>query len=288
MHELIQLDNQLSEYEKTIKEVGIQGIWLIGEQLLKAKEKIIEITGDKRASGFSEWVERKFGFTKMTTSRYIRAFTEQKEDVREIWGHKSVTPALPISTEPSDTCTTSDLYTLIDQGKKFGTILSDPPWAYSNQATRAATSNHYDTLSPQQIAEFPIAQLTAEKAHLHLWTTNAFLFECPQIMEAWGFEYKGVFLWIKPQMGIGNYWRVSHEFLLLGVKGGLTFQNHNHMSWIIEERTRHSSKPESVAQLIEKVSPGPYLELFARSPRVGWVVHGNEIERTLFTEAALG
>jgi len=187
-----------------------------------------------------------------------------------------------------DTCTTSDLHSLVEAGKTFGTIYADPPWAYSNQGTRAATSNHYETMSPKEIASLPVAQLTAEKAHLHLWTTNAFLFECPQIMEAWGFQYKGVFVWVKPQMGIGNYWRVSHEFMLLGVKGGLTFQNHSHMSWSMKDRTKHSAKPEEVANIIEKVSPGPYLELFGRNPRVGWVVYGNEIERTMFTEAAFG
>jgi N6-adenosine-specific RNA methylase IME4 len=285
----INIDSQLSEYEKTIKEVGIHAIWVIGEQLLKAKEKIVESTGDKRAPGFIQWGEVKFGFKKRAISRYIKAFEEGIDNPKLIWGNeKSESLTTPISINSPNTCTISDLYNLIDQNKKFGTIYADPPWAYSNQATRASTNKHYPTLSPKEIAEFPISELTTEKAHLHLWTTNAFLFECPKIIEAWGFEYKGVFIWVKPQMGIGNYWRVSHEFLLLGVKGGLTFQDHSHMSWLIEDRTKHSSKPESVAQLIEKVSPSPYIELFGRRPRVGWVVYGNEIEKTLFTEEAFG
>lgn len=184
----------------------------------------------------------------------------------------------------NETCATPDLTRLAESGKTFGTIYADPPWQYGNQGTRAATNNHYPTMTPEEIAALPVGELAAEKAHLHLWTTNAFLFECPKIFEAWGFEYKGVFVWVKPQMGIGNYWRVSHEFMVLGVKGGLTFLSHNHMSWIHEDRTKHSAKPESVRNIIERVSPGPYLELFGRNTYEGWTVWGNEIERNMFNK----
>ncbi len=69
---------------------------------------------------------------------------------------------------PFETCALSDLQALIAADKKFGTIYADPPWKYSNQSTRAATDNHYETMTPAEIAEMPISQLTAEKAHLHL------------------------------------------------------------------------------------------------------------------------
>lgn len=208
---------------------------------------------------------------------------------RWVWPSKNTLKNEGKKNEPKpvlETCALSDLQALIDADKKFGTIYADPPWKYFNQSTRAATDNHYKTLTPAEIAEMPISQLTVEKAHLHLWTTNAFLFECPAILEAWGFEYKGVFVWIKNQMGIGNYWRVSHEFMVLGVKGGLTFQDRSQMSWLAADRTKHSTKPEEVAGIIEKVSPGPYLELFGRKTRKDWTVWGDEIERTLFNENA--
>jgi len=284
MTDLISLDNQLSEYEKTIKEVGIQAIWLIGEQLLKAKERIIEITGDGRAPGFSAWAENKIGFNERTIRRYIKAFQENLNDPALIWGNKKLRTLTSETFEQSDTCTISDLYTLIDQCKTFGTIYADPPWQYGNQATRAATSNHYDTLMPDEIAELPISQLTNENAHLHLWTTNAFLFECPNIMESWGFEWKSSFVWVKQQMGIGNYWRVSHEFLLLGVKGSLPFMAKDEKSWIELPRGKHSSKPEEIVDKIERVSPGPYLELFGRRTRKNWTVWGNQIPKQSFLE----
>jgi N6-adenosine-specific RNA methylase IME4 len=154
-----------------------------------------------------------------------------------------------------ETCAVSDLERLVEDGQKFGAIYADPPWQYSNQGTRAATNNHYETMTIEEIAALPIKKLTADKAHLHLWTTNGFLPRCFEILEAWDFEYKGVFVWVKNKMGIGNYWRVSHEFLVLGVKGNLPFYEKNQMSWLISDRTKHSMKPEEVATIVEKNDP---------------------------------
>lgn len=189
-------------------------------------------------------------------------------------------------TVTGPTCTVKDLQRLIDQGLKFGTIYADPPWSYGNQATRAATDNHYDTMDVPAICELPVAELAADQSHLHLWTTNAFLFEAKTVMEAWGFDYKSVFVWCKPQMGIGNYWRVSHEFMLLGVRGGLTFADRSQMSWATIDRGKHSAKPEAVRQRIELVSPGPYLEMFARRASDGWCAWGNEVSIDLLTQHA--
>lgn len=163
-------------------------------------------------------------------------------------------------------------------GLKFGTIYADPPWRYQNQGTRAATGNHYDgTLSVDELCAMPVGDVAAEKSHLHLWTTNAFIFECSRIMDAWGFKYKSTFVWVKPQMGIGNYWRNSHEIMLLGVKGGLTAASKSEMSWVECGRGAHSSKPMQVRERIERLSPGPRLEMFGRRPIKGWVVFGNQI-----------
>lgn len=180
---------------------------------------------------------------------------------------------------------TDDLSTL--NGQKFGSIYADPPWSYGNQGTRASTDNHYSTMTVDELCDMPIAQLAAEDAHLHLWTTNAFLPDSFRLISAWGFEYRSCFVWVKPQIGIGNYWRVSHEFLLLGIRGNAKrFSEHTHRSWAEYDRTRHSSKPEQLRHIIEKVSPGPYLELFGRFSVRGWTVFGNQIEQTLFDQVA--
>ena len=169
-------------------------------------------------------------------------------------------------------------------GQKFGTIYADPPWQYGNQSTRASTDSHYGTMPLEEICDLPVESITADDAHLHLWTTNAFLFDAKQVMEAWGFEYRSCFVWVKPQIGIGNYWRVSHEFLLLGIRGDAKrFNDKSLRSWGEFDRTRHSAKPEKIREYIELASPGPYLEMFGRSEMSGWTVFGNQIERKLFT-----
>jgi N6-adenosine-specific RNA methylase IME4 len=166
--------------------------------------------------------------------------------------------------------------------ERFGTIYADPPWQYGNQRTRAATDNHYETLTVDQLCAMPVASLAAESCHLHLWTTNGFLPDAFRVIAAWGFDYKSCFVWVKPQMGIGNYWRVSHEFLLFGVKGTLRFRDKSLKSWGQFKRGKHSAKPEEVRGFIERSSPGPYLELFGRRSRDGWTVFGNQVEQGLF------
>lgn len=192
-----------------------------------------------------------------------------------------------IGEQPSDlTCTVKDLDVLVSSGRKFGTIYADPPWRYDNQGTRAATSNHYDGMTVPELCSLPVEQLASEDAHLHLWTTNGFLFQCAEIFDAWGFEFRSSFVWVKPQIGIGNYWRNSHEFLLTAIRGNAKrFNDKSLKSWLECDRGAHSAKPEQVRSYIEKASPGPFLELFGRAPITGWAVFGNQIERNLFHQS---
>ena len=176
-----------------------------------------------------------------------------------------------------------DLAELVASGHTFSTIYADPPWPYSNQATRGAAARHYPTMSIEDICAEPVPSLVGKDAHLHLWTTNAFFEEAQKVIRAWGFRYKSCLVWVKPELGLGNYWRVSHEFLLLGVRGNLGFRNRSVRSWLQAPRTTHSRKPGIVRMLIEKVSPGPYLELYGREeiPHSDWTVYGNDVTRRL-------
>lgn len=190
-----------------------------------------------------------------------------------------------------DHCSISDLHELIRSGRKFGTIYADPPWLYDNQATRASTSDHYVGLTVDQLCDpdvMPVAALAADDAHLHLWTTNVFLFDAPRIFAAWGFEFRSAFVWVKPQIGIGNYWRNSHEYLLTAIRGNAKrFNDHSIKSWGEFDRRQHSAKPEEIRGLIERASPGPYLELFCRRQAPGWTVWGNEVIRDLLYKEAV-
>lgn len=189
-----------------------------------------------------------------------------------------------IKKRPSVGRSTNDLRQLVTEGKKFATVYADPPWPYENEASRGAAINHYPVMSLQNICDEPIRELAEPEAHLHLWTTNAFLRDAFHVIDAWGFEFKSCLVWIKHELGMGNYWRVSHEFLLLGVRGQLTFQDRTLPSWIQAHRTLHSRKPGLVRALVEKVSPGPYLELYGREelPNSAWTVYGNQVENRFF------
>ena len=102
------------------------------------------------------------------------------------------------------TCTVTDLAALAASGARFGCIYADPPWLYDNQGTRAATGNHYGDLTIDELCALPVRDMAADDAHMHLWTTNGFLFDAPRIFAAWGFEFRSALVWVKPQMGIGN------------------------------------------------------------------------------------
>lgn len=183
-------------------------------------------------------------------------------------------------TLPSGPRIITNLQQAIDRGQKFGTIYADPPWRYGNQGTRGATDDHYVTMSIEEICAEPVSEIVADSAHLHLWTTNAFLREAFDVIKAWGFEYKSCFVWVKPQMGMGNYWRVSHEFLLLGVRGSCPFGSRDDKSWMSIDRLEHSEKPGEIRQVVERVSPGPHLEMYGREIDLSspWTVYGNQVE----------
>jgi N6-adenosine-specific RNA methylase IME4 len=194
----------------------------------------------------------------------------------------------PRNLDPWDACDETDL-TLIPDGH-FGCVYLDPPWQYGNQSTRNNTDAHYATSGLDLMMSLPIDRITARRSHVWLWTTNAFHHEAYHLLEKWGFEDKGYYVWTKPQMGMGNYFRVSHETLILGVKGTLRFfndgvPNRREVSYGSFSRGMHSAKPMEVRQMIERCSPGPRLEMFSRDPDVpGWVHWGNEITKTEFKE----
>jgi N6-adenosine-specific RNA methylase IME4 len=172
---------------------------------------------------------------------------------------------------------------------KFSTILADPPWLFSNRTGKIAPEHkrlyRYQTMTNQEIIDLPVQPLIADKAHLYLWVPNALILTALQVMEAWGFTYKTNIVWYKvrkdggpDRRGVGFYFRNVTELCLFGVKGSMrTLKPGRTMPNIIVARKReHSRKPDEVYDIIEACSPGPYLELFARTPREGWTQWGNE------------
>ena len=157
---------------------------------------------------------------------------------------------------------------------EFPAIVIDPPWRYENTITRGAAEDHYPTMSLDELAELELP--ATDNAHLYLWVTNGFLREGFDLLDAWGFTYKACLTWCKPQIGMGNYFRNSTEHVYFALRGSLPTEANNIPTWFQADRTRHSAKPESFYDIVEKSSPGPWLEMFARRRRLGWHTWGNE------------
>lgn len=167
----------------------------------------------------------------------------------------------------------------------FGGIVADPPWEYDGgKASRIRPDYHL--LSVREICEIPVESLAAEQALLFLWVTASFTEAGFQVMRAWGFDPKAQIVWVKGRIdgdafvehiGMGSYVRTSHELVLVGSRGGLTSIDRSIGSVIIAPRGRHSAKPVSLLERVERLAPGPHLELFARTARPGWAAWGNEV-----------
>ena len=172
---------------------------------------------------------------------------------------------------------------------KYRTIVADPPWRYN--ATKPTTrgykpssaEGHYPTMTMVEIAALPVADLAEDDAHLYLWVTSPRLFGdrggiAPiDILKRWGFEYKTTLVWVKPGWGMGWWFRNNHELVLFGVRGKAPIHESKRLGSVIRGGQRvHSRKPDSFYDTVEAVSPGPYLELFARRQRLGWDSWGNE------------
>jgi N6-adenosine-specific RNA methylase IME4 len=158
---------------------------------------------------------------------------------------------------------------------EYGTILADPPWDIQQVGS---ASPPYPLMTVDRIRSLPVPALVADNAHLWLWVTNAALFAGRQVMEAWGFTYRSILTWVKPRFGMGRYLRTQTEHLLFGTRGRAPVLFRGQGSWFYAPVQAHSHKPEEQYAIIERMSPGPYLELFARRPRLGWRVWGNEVE----------
>ena len=172
-----------------------------------------------------------------------------------------------------------------------GTILADPPWQFQNRTGKVAPEhkrlNRYGTLLLQDIKDIPVASACDINAHLYLWVPNALLPEGIAVMEAWGFHYKSNIVWHKIRKdggpdgrGVGFYFRNTTELLLFGVRGSMrTLDPGRRQVNIIKTRKReHSRKPDEQYELIESCSPGPYLEMFARGSREGWMTWGEQAD----------
>ena len=158
----------------------------------------------------------------------------------------------------------------------FATILVDPPWPLQSG------EKHYRTMSLARIMALPVGSLAARDAHLWLWTTNALLPRAYEVAEAWGFTVRSPLTWVKFRLGLGGRYQLRNatEQLLFCTRGKAPLGSRSQPTWFNAPVQEHSRKPAEQFAIIERVSPGPYLELFARrrpESNQPWAVWGDQL-----------
>lgn len=161
----------------------------------------------------------------------------------------------------------------------YRTIVADPPWQYGTgkfdtsgaERTKTSAALRYSTMTIEAIQKLPLYDLADESCHLWLWGTNMKLWQAYETVDLWAFEPVTLVTWCKPGPGVGHYLRNNTEHAIFAVRGNPMPPAVKPLStWFQWPRSRHSVKPGAFYDLVEQVSPGPYVELFARQPRLGW------------------
>jgi N6-adenosine-specific RNA methylase IME4 len=161
--------------------------------------------------------------------------------------------------------------------KRYRTIVADPPWQFGSAATKADARKHYDTMPLHDICGLPVEALAEDDAHLWLWAVNGLMEEAYRVVRAWGFFPVTLVTWCKKQPGVGHYLRNNTEHMILATRGRPLVPDVKPLAtWYVWPRSEHSTKPDASYDLIEAVSPGPYVELFSRRSRFGWDAWGDQ------------
>jgi N6-adenosine-specific RNA methylase IME4 len=193
---------------------------------------------------------------------------------------------------------------------KYATIYADPPWPeHGGGKSKRGADRHYPLMSVRKIKALPVGDLAAPDAHLWLWSTGNYLADAIDCARAWGFRYVTFRPWVKADVyqsnsqgvriltdvevfilegarqvalpqnpGLGQYMRCDAEILLFCVRGMPMMPKRKPRQTIYAPRGRHSAKPACVRADIERMSPAPRLELFARERHEGWDAWGNEVQ----------
>jgi N6-adenosine-specific RNA methylase IME4 len=179
----------------------------------------------------------------------------------------------------------------VTRAAKYRTIVVDPPWEAKFRSGAAGIDQSvtvpYPTLTIDEIAALPVSDLAHEHAHLYLWTINSRIRDAFDIVDAWGFRYSTMLVWCKSahSMVSGGAYPIGTEFCLFCRRGSLPASARYVKNWF--ELPPHRSKgpnhgaiasrkPDAFLDIVETISPGPYLELFARRQRLGWDTWGDQ------------
>lgn len=172
----------------------------------------------------------------------------------------------------------------------FGCILADPPWRFETfdgeSAVPTTSDDPYSTMTLADIKAMPMDFTGGPDCALVMWATAPLLPAALEVMTSWGFAYKTAGAWAKQSstgrkwaFGTGYTFRSAAEFFLVGTRGNPPVRSKSIRNLIVAPVREHSRKPAQMHEACESLFDGPYLELFAREPRPGWTVWGNQTDR---------
>lgn len=164
-------------------------------------------------------------------------------------------------------------------------LVADPPWKFGDSlpGKGRGAEKHYRCLTVEDIARFPLPTM-APDCVLFLWRVASMQDEALLVARTWGFTVKSELVWVKttktgkPRIGMGRTVRNAHEVCLIATRGRPKVLDRSVPSVIFAPRGRHSAKPDVFYQTVERLYAGPYVELFARAHRPGWLCDGLEVD----------
>lgn len=167
-------------------------------------------------------------------------------------------------------------------GVPFKALIIDPPWEFEIWSVRGNAKTNYDLLPLDELCALPISNLGAKDSVVFLWSTNPKLREALTVLDAWGWNYRTKFPWIKTteghklDYGTGYWARGISEDIMIATRGNISAPRLDGFLGLIGPNVEHSRKPQDIHFLAESTTPGPYLEIFGRYQRPGWIVFGND------------
>ena len=168
----------------------------------------------------------------------------------------------------------------------YSTIVADPPWAYDDGFALGPGHGRlvqkplpYSSMALDEIEALPVGDLAGD-SRLFLWTTNRYLHDAFHVMSEWGFQYRQTLVWHKRDANLpASVAPNDLEYVLVGTVGHPARCGTATSALLSTTRKGgHSAKPDAFMDLVEQVSPGPYVELFCRRPRFGWDSWGKGYE----------
>jgi len=256
----------------------VEGYWELGKRISEENKNFErnKIYGQKIVQGLAE----SLGIASRTIHYAIKAYEKYPEigsmpEGKNLTWNKLITLYLP---EPKKI----DLINELPTGK-FQVIYADPPWDVKAGPDWGSGEESkdllYPTMSIEEITAIPVKNLADENAHLYLWVINKYIRESYDIARAWGFEPSCLLTWVKPPhgIGLGGTFVQTTEHLLFCRRGTLEANKRIDTTWFEYPRLQHSEKPKEFREMIEAISPGNRIELFAREKIKGWQVWGNEV-----------